>query len=150
MTRGEKLYLFVSIVALVAAIAFAFWVSYDVRDTKIKFQEYIESSKDAYTPRDGKDGRDGVTEVITKEVYIPGKDGANGINGMDGKNVTNEQVAKAVSDYFVANPVKPEKGDQGEPGATGLTIFVRQKPLSNSYECLVAGDIIWQPLENCL
>lgn len=109
-------------------------------------------------------------------VSIPGKKGDKGEDGLiktesivsylpplPGKDPTDEQVQKAVDNYFVAHPVKDgrdgkdgesikgdsgDEGPQGEPGIPGRILFVRQSVIG-LWECRYNGDTSWAPLVEC-
>lgn len=144
---GDKAFLAITIVALFLCIIAVFALTYQSRDLKVEMREIREqfSKTQHYTPKDGRDGKDGVSEIVTKVVELPGVDGKDGV---DGRNATDEQIKSAVSDYMASNPVP--KGDQGEPGVPGITVFVRKNPVSSALECRMSTDFRWYPIDNCL
>lgn len=131
------------IVAVIVIVGVVFYLSYELKDTKLKLQELRESYQ-TYKPKDG------ITTVVHEQIVttLPAKDGADGSNGLDGKDApapTDSQVRSAVEAYISDNPLK-----DGSVGPPGITTFVRKNPITSLWECRYALDIRWSPLENCV
>lgn len=95
--------------------------------------------KDGYTPVKGIDYRDGIDgrSIV----------GPKGNDGKDGQNATPEQIAQAVAEYCANGNCKGEKGNQGEPGASGREIELRYNQSKERWEYRYVGDDAWQPVE---
>lgn len=150
MKRGSTLYFIATVVVVLLLCIFAVaYASYQSRDIKLQNQiKEIREIVDDLNIHKPVDGKDGVTEVITRVVEIPAPKAANGVDGRNGSDATDEQIDKSVSTYMAKNPAP--KGDKGEQGDLGISTFVRKNILTNKYECRYADDSTWNPLDYCL
>lgn len=153
--RLRKLLIVSWMLILAILVGITLWASYHIRELKntqpkphtqtIKQEININELLNRIDVRDGIDGRDGADGVNG----IDGTNGINGSNGQDGRNVTADMVAAAVVQYFEENPVEAVQGLQGDPGAPGLVILVRENPLTKSLECKFGNDTTWLDITEC-
>lgn len=144
LTRQEWISLLSFLGILLLVCGFIAWASYEIRDLKSQIQV---SRSTVYAPRDGRDGVDGTTTIITRNVEIPAPKAQDGIDGRDGKDVTADQIAQAVGDYMTKNPVKD--GKDGQDGKDGYVIWLRLNPLTLIPECRIQNTLLWLPVEEC-
>lgn len=96
-----------------------------------------------------------------KDGYIPVK-GIDYFDGTNGNNATDEQVKKAVNEWFEKNPPQViagpkgdtgEKGDKGDKGDSiigleGLVTIIRCNTVKNHWEIKYHIEDNWQLLNN--
>lgn len=86
-----------------------------------------------------------------KPLVIRGIDGQNGLQGVPGlsmvgaagQNATPQQIAQAVVDYMIANPVLGVKGDKGDQGTPGRTLETRIVPDTCVLQSKYTDETFW-------
>lgn len=143
--RLRRLFVRVSLLLFVTIIILALWGSYQFRNFKQIIAYQNTKLAGQMVVHDGKDGSNGIS--IAGPSGPTGAQGNPGNNGQNGANITPDQIAQAVSDYFKQNPVLTVKGDQGLQGISGKTMVLCNLvdgTLGFSY----VGDIGCQSPEN--
>ena len=98
-------------------------------DQQVKQSIPVNQEQQLPSPLHGKDGKDGVTTVITKQdiqheiVTLPGMPGRDGIDGKNGKD--------------------------GIDGKDGRNLEIQVNPESGNLETKYTGDVFWQVLVPC-
>ncbi len=136
----------VAVIILIASTLFNVYLTLNQRSELMQEIQKAVSSQikqiDVPTPKDGKDARTPVKNI-------------DYFDGVNGSNATDEQVKKAVSDYFTANPPKvttgkdgytPIKGKDYVDGKDGGVPEIRCNVIKNRWETRFGEDQVWQLL----
>lgn len=139
INRLKRLIAISWLLLLAVLVGLTFWASYQIRDLRTQLAARTPPQIINKIGQNGKNGQDGLTVI-----GATGPQGAPGLQGVQG-------IAGPKGDTGIMGPqgIQGQQGSQGESGPAGKTLLVRQNPETGNEECRYAGDLAWQPIEDC-